>query len=65
MLCEVPTLQDALFFVFAAYYVFNLSCPKETEKIVFFFQDYIIQHPDSVGRSSTYLATVSDIKRNI
>ncbi len=65
ILCEIPTLQDALFYTFGSYYIFNLTYPKETEKILFFFQDYILQHPDSVGRSSTYLATASDIKSNI
>ena len=65
VVCEVPSLQDALFYTFASYYIFNLAYAKETEKILFFFQDYIILHPDSVGRTSTYLSTASDIKRNI
>ena len=38
VLCEIPTLQDALFYAFAAYYIFNLTYPKETEKILFFFK---------------------------
>ena len=65
VLCEVPSLPLALFHTFAAYYVFNLAYPKECEKLLFFLQDYIIQHPDSVGRTSSYLATASDIKRSI
>ena len=65
VLCEVPSLQDALFYTFASYYVFNLAYPKECEKLFFFLQDYIVQHPDSVGRTSSYLATASDIKRNV
>lgn len=65
VLCEVPSLQDALFYTFASYYVFNLAYPKECEKLLFFLQDYVVQHPDSVGRTSSYLATASDIKRNI
>ena len=43
VLCEVPSLQDALFYTFASYYIFNLAYAKETEKILFFFQDYIVQ----------------------
>ena len=65
VLCEVPALQDALFYVFAAYYVFNLAYPKDCEKLLFFLQDYVIQHPDSVSRTSSYLAVASDIKRNV
>ena len=33
VLCEVPCLQDALFYTFAAYYVFNLAYPKECEML--------------------------------
>ena len=65
VLCEVPTLQDALFYAFGSYYIFNLAYPKEIEKVLYFFQDYIIQHPDSTGRASTYLAIASDIKTNL
>ena len=40
---------------------------SQTPKEIYFFQDYIIKHPqaDSVGRLSTYLAMASDIKSNI
>ena len=57
VLCEVPSFQDALFYTFACYYVFNLAYPKECEKVLFFFQDYVVQHPDYVGCTSTYLST--------
>lgn len=48
-----------------SYYVFNLAYPKECEKLLYFLQDFVVQHSDSVGRTSSYLAVASDIKRNI
>ena len=64
VLCEVPTLQAALFTAFSAY-CFNLEYPASAKNIFCFFQDYILGHPDSNKKSGTYLATVSDIKRNL
>ena len=61
VLCEVPCLSTALFVAFASYYVFNLECPKPN--ILYFFQDFIVKHPDSYDRNVTYLAITSDIKR--
>ena len=34
VLYEVPSIQDALFYTFASYYVFNLAYPKECEKVL-------------------------------
>ena len=34
VLCEVPALQNALFYIFAAYYNFNLAYPKDYEKLL-------------------------------
>ena len=65
VLCEVPTLQAALFTAFSAYYCFNLEYPASAKNIFCFFQDYILGHPNSNKKSGTYLATVSDIKRNL
>ena len=65
VLCEVPTLQVALFTAFSAYYCFNLEYPASAKNIFCFFQDYILEHPDSNKKSGTYLAMVSDIKRNL
>ena len=52
---------DALFLMFASYYVFNLKYPMKAKNILCFLQDYIFGYADSHGRSATYLATVSDI----
>ena len=49
---------DALFLMFASYYVFNLKYPMKAKNILCFLQDYIFGYH---GRSATYLATVSDI----
>ena len=48
---------------FASYYVFNLEYPKPIKNILYFFQDFIVKHPDSYDRNGTYLAITSDIKR--
>ena len=63
VLCEVPCLSTALFVAFAAYYVFNLEYPKPVKNILYFFQDFIVKHPDSRDRNGTYLAITSDINR--
>ena len=43
--------------------IFHLEYPKQTKNVMFFFQDYIVTHPDSMKRPGTYLAVVSDIKK--
>ena len=63
VLCQVPSLQHALYIMFSAFYVFHLEYPKQTKNVMFFFQDYIVAHPDSMKRPGTYLAVVSDIKK--
>jgi hypothetical protein len=65
VLGEYPSLQDMLFFVFASYYVYHLKYPSQVKNIFYFLQDFIVRHPDSHDRSGTYLATTSDIKRNL
>lgn len=64
VLCEVPTLQAALFTCFSTYYCFNLEYPISAKNVCF-FQDYILGHPDLNKKSGTYLATVSDSKHNL
>lgn len=65
VLGEHPSFQDTLFFVFASYYVYHLKYPSQVKNIFYFMQDFIVHHPDSYDRSGTYLATTSDIKRNL
>lgn len=65
VLCKVPTLPMALFTTFATYYCFNLEYPLAARNIFSFLQDYILGHPDSNKKPAAYLATVSDIKRNL
>ena len=64
-LCKASSLQAALFITFAAYYCFNLEYPQPAKAIYYFFQDYILERPDSNKKSASYLAVVSDIKRNL
>ena len=47
--CEVPCLSTALFVAFASYYAFSLEYPKPVKNILYFFQDFIVKHPDSHG----------------
>ena len=65
VVCKVLSMQNALFTMFSTYYTFNLDYPSLAKNIFFFFQDYILGCPDSNKKSGAYLATVSDIKRNL
>ena len=65
VLCKATRFTEALFVMFALYYIFNLKYPSQVKNVLFFIQDYILGYPDSCGRSATYLATVSDIKSNL
>ena len=63
IVCKVDCLQNALFLVFSAYYVFNLEYPNNAKSILYFIQDYILSSPDTGKRLGSYLAVVSDIQR--
>ena len=47
VLCEVPSLPQALFVAFGCYYVYNLEYPTKASNIFFFFQDYLLGYLDS------------------
>lgn len=63
IICEVNSLSAAVITFFSCYYVFHLIYPKEIKNVLLFFQDYLLQRPDSQKRSATYLAVAADIKR--
>jgi hypothetical protein len=63
LLLEPSCIKDALFFLFASYYVYNLEYPQPVKNVLHFFQDFILKHPDSNDRNSTYLSVTSDIKQ--
>ena len=63
ILCQVPSIQFALFIVFSAYYVIHLEYPKQLKNVMFFLQDYVLSYPDSLRRPATYQATASDLKK--
>ena len=65
VLCKQFSFPNALFFAFSAYYSFNLEYPPMSKNVLYFIQDYILDHPDSRKKSGGYLAIVSDIKRNL
>ena len=52
--------MQTIFFAFSAYY-----CPPVSKNVLYFIQDYVLDHPDSSKKSGGYLAIVSDIKRNL
>ena len=65
-LCKCTNLQTAIFTMFSRYYIFHLDYPKQAKNVFEFLQDYVLGHPDSSSKKSgTYLAIVSDIKRNL
>jgi len=65
ILCKSTRFSDALFLMFASYYIFNLKYPAKAKSVLYFLQDYIFGYADSCGRNATYLATVSDIKKHL
>ena len=65
VLCKVSTVQAAILTMLASYYCFNLEYPSIVKNILCFFQDYILEYPDSNKRSGSYLGIVSDIKRHM
>ena len=65
ILCKSTRFSDALFLMFASYYILNLKYPAKAKCVLHFLQDYIFDYADSFGNNATYLATLSDIKRNL
>ena len=65
VLFKVTSLRLAIFFTVASYYCFNLEYPTPAKNLFNFLQDYILGQPDSNKKSASYLAVVSDIKRNL
>ena len=65
ILCQVPTFFQALYILFCSYYAFHLHYPPQLQSVFFFLQDYILVYPDSVNRSSSYLAIATDINRYV
>ena len=63
VLCQVPSVQLALFITFSAYYVFHLEYPKQLKNVMYFLQDFVLAYPDFLRRPANYLATASDIKK--
>ena len=63
VLCQVPSIQDALYTTFASFYVFHLGYPTIVESVNFFLQDFVLGYPDSYCRKGPYLAIASDIKK--
>ncbi len=65
VLCEVNTLPQALFVAFGCYYVYNLEYPSKAANIFFFFQDYLLGIPETGKRPSSYIAVLSDVKKQL
>ena len=65
VLCKVPSLKVAIFTVLASYYCFNLEYPKQSKGVLTFLQDYVLESPDSIKRSATYLSISTDINSNV
>lgn len=65
VLCEAPDIQSALYFWFAAFYVFNLEYDKNAKHLSLFFQDIILGLPDTNKRGASYVTVVSDLNARI
>ena len=65
VLCEVADFEQALFVTFSCYYCFNLDYPIKAKNVLSFLQDFILEHPEATKKPASYLAIVSDIKRNL
>ena len=65
VLFEVSSLPLALFLMFSCYYVFHVDYPPKALGLFYFFQDYILGHPDSLKRPTTYLAVISDLNNHL
>ena len=65
VLCEVQSLPSTFYWLWLLYYVYNLEYPTKASNIFFFFQDYLLGYPDSLKRPSSYIAVVSDIKKDL
>jgi len=61
VICEVPSLPQALYVAFGCYYVYNLEYAPKASCIFFFFQDYLLGYPNLLKRPSLYIAVLSDI----
>ena len=50
-MCEVPgeTLVEGLLHLMAAYYVFGVEYPKANRALLYFFQDILMERPDTYG----------------
>ena len=65
VLFEVSSLPLALFLMFSCYYTYHVEYPPKALGLLYFFQDYILGHPDSLKRPSTYLAVMSDLSNHL
>lgn len=59
------SLENAVFITFLTYYCFNLEYPVSERNTLYFIQDYILDHPDSLKNQLCIVAVASDIKRNL
>ena len=53
---KVDCFVDALFVMSCCYYVFNLQYPKNIKNVMYFLQDHIFSHPDSLTRPPTFIS---------
>ncbi len=65
VLFEVSSLPIALFLMFSCYYAFHVQYPPKALALLYFLQDYILGHPDSLKRPSSYVAVMSDLNKHL
>ena len=63
VLYECSSFVQAIFLLISSYYVFHLSYPGKSKKVLLFIQDYVLERPDNYKpRNGSYLAISADIK---
>ena len=62
---KANSFSDALYYCFAVYYSFNLEYPRQAHNVLCFFQDCILNYPDSGECTTSYVTIVTDINRFI
>ena len=65
VLCKVESLKVAIFITLAAYFCFNLEYPRDSKNVILFLQDYVLELPDDMKRTASYLSISTDINNNI
>lgn len=63
VLCSTSSFSKAVYYWFAAFYIFNLEYEENTNAVPTFVQEYVFGIPFVGKKTSTYLSVSTDIQR--